>query len=250
MASLILKKPTPGDFFISDVGVIIPGSGQDTFTDDVLIRRLASSFVTRDAVSTGTLVVNDGVSDFSPAAGLEYLETLWVRAGFDTSPTGVSGFSGFSGASGVIGSTGTSGFSGVSGFSGTSGYSGTSGVSGANRAKYPFGNTSTVPAGGTQQLQAPGQSLNGYRLMRAGTITGASIAVNVASANSYNLDVRINGSSVATLALAAGATSNSTVALSVAVVVGDILTAFMVRTAGSGGSTFSEQSAAVEVTES
>ena len=98
-------------------------------------------------------------------------------------------------------------------------------------------------------MQAPGQSLNGYRMMRAGTITGASIAVNATSANSYDLDIRINGSSVATLALAAGNTGASSVALSVAVSVGDVLTAFMVRTAGSGGSGFTEQSAAIEVSE-
>lgn len=161
-----------------------------------------------------------------------------------TGPQGVTGPStGSQGATGV----GTQGATGV-GVQGATGVAGVTGAS-ANRAKYLFGNTSVVPAGGTQQMQAPGQAIQGYSMMRAGTITGGSIAVNVASLNSYDLDIRINGASVATVALAAGATQNSSVALSVAVAVGDILAAFMVRTTGSGGSGFSEQAAAVEITE-
>lgn len=86
-------------------------------------------------------------------------------------------------------------------------------------------------------------------MMRAGTVTGGSIRVNVTSTNSYNLDIRLNGVSVATVALAAGSLGASSVALSAAVAVGDVLAAFMVRTAGSGGSTFTEQAAAIEITE-
>lgn len=113
---------------------------------------------------------------------------------------------------------------------------------------FPFGNTVAVPAGGTLQLQGPGQSLNGFRVYRAGTITAGSIAVNVASANAYDLQIRVNGVSVATVALAAGLTSASSVVLTAAVVVGDIVTTFLVRTAGAGASGFAEEYAVVEIT--
>lgn len=113
---------------------------------------------------------------------------------------------------------------------------------------FQFGQTAIVPAGGTLQLEGPGQSLAGLRLNRAGTITGASIQVNIASANSYDLDIRVNGVSVATLALAAGLTGASTTAFTVAVAANDVITAFLVRTAGAGGSGFNEEHAMVEVT--
>lgn len=361
MATLILKKPTPGDFFISDVGIVIPGSGQDTFTESELIRRLTTSNVTRSAVTGGTLVVNDGTSDLSPTAGIEYLEQLWVKAGYTTtgvlgtqgpqgnqgpsqtgtqgsqgpqgvSGTGTQGAQGFQGADasgvqgpqGIVGSQGSQGASeagvqgpqgdqGFQGFQGTNpgsqgpqgnqgemgagfqgpqgnqgfqgtnpgpqgsqgpqgeiGFQGNQGISGAgvqgaqgiqgvlgpqgfqgaNRAKYLFGNTSIVPSGGTLQLEGPGTAIQGYRLPRGGTITAASVQVNTTSANGYDLDMRVNGVSAATLPLAAGTLGNSTVAPSVPVSANDILTAFLVRTSGSGGSTFNEMLAVVEVTES
>lgn len=113
---------------------------------------------------------------------------------------------------------------------------------------FQFGETAIVPAGGTLQLNGPGQSLAGARMNRAGLITGASIQVNVADgARAYNLEIRVNGVAAATLALALGTTGNSTTALSVAVVAGDFITAFMVRTAGAGGSTFTETQGVVEV---
>lgn len=84
MATLVLKKPTPGDFFISDVGVTVPGSGQDTYTDDGLIRKLSSSRILRDAVAAGTIVVNDGVQDLTADQGAAYLTELWQGVGFST----------------------------------------------------------------------------------------------------------------------------------------------------------------------
>ncbi len=116
-------------------------------------------------------------------------------------------------------------------------------------AKFQFGNTVSVPAGGTLQLQGPGNTLSGLRVNRAGNITGASIQVNVADgARSYNLDIRVNGVSVATLALPAGSSGAHTAALAVAVAAGDVITAFMVRTAGAGPSAFGEEHSVVEVT--
>lgn len=113
---------------------------------------------------------------------------------------------------------------------------------------FQFGNTVIVPAGGTLQLEGPGQTLNGFRVYRAGRITAGSIAVSAASANAYNLDIRVNAVSVETVALAAGLTGASSITLSAAVAVGDIVTAFMVRTAGAGGSGFTEEHAVIEIT--
>lgn len=361
MATLILKKPTAGNFFISDVGIIIPGSGQDTFTDSTLIRRLTTSNVTRSAVTGGVLIVNDGTSDLSPTAGIEYFEQLWVKAGYTTTgvlgtqgpqgnqgpsqtgaqgnqgpqgvagngtqgaqgfqgvdasgvqgpqgtigpqgnqgasgagvqgPQGDQGFQGFQGTNpgvqgpqgfqgemgaGFQGPQGNQGFqgtnpgpqglqgpqgdvgfqgnqgatgAGVQGAQGAQGILGPQGFQGANRAKYLFGNTSIVPSGGTLQLEGPGSAIQGYRLPRGGTITAASVQVNVTSTNDYNLDMRINGVSVATQPLAAGTLGSSAVTFSVAVSANDVLTAFLVRTSGSGGSAFNEMLAVVEVTES
>ena len=82
---------------------------------------------------------------------------------------------------------------------------------------------------------------------RAGTIVGASVQVNVADAiRSYDLDIYVNGASVATLTLAVGLGADTT-ALAVAVAVGDVITAYMIKTAGAGASTFDEIHALVEV---
>lgn len=99
-------------------------------------------------------------------------------------------------------------------------------------------------------MNGPGAAILGYRMMRAGTITGASLQVDVVdAARTYNLDIRVNAVSVATLALPLSTLGVSTVALAVAVAVGAVVTAFLVRTAGSGGSTFAEMLSVVEVTE-
>lgn len=83
MASLVIKKPAAGNFTINDVGVTIPGLGQESFTNNsALIRSLCVSNDTRNAVSAGTLVVNDGIQDLSSYNGLVYLNNLWVIVGF------------------------------------------------------------------------------------------------------------------------------------------------------------------------
>lgn len=120
----------------------------------------------------------------------------------------------------------------------------------ARQSDYQFGRTVVVPGGGTLQQQGPGNTLAGVRVNRAGTITGGSIQVNVVDAvRAYKLSIRVNGVEVALVALPVGTIGASTAALAVAVVVGDVITAFMVRTAGAGASTFSEQHAMIEVTE-
>lgn len=119
----------------------------------------------------------------------------------------------------------------------------------ADRDRFQFGNSAAVPGAGTLQLTGPGLALSGLRMNRAGTITGASIQVNVVdNARAYDLDIRVNGVSVATLALPILTLGAHTVALAVAVAAGDLITAFMVLTAGVGASTFVEEHAMVEVT--
>lgn len=121
---------------------------------------------------------------------------------------------------------------------------------GARQADYQFGRTVVIPAGGTLQHQGPGNTLAGVRVNRAGTITGGSIQVNVVDAvRAYKLSIRVNGIEVALVALPVGTIGASTAALAAAVVVGDVITAFMVRTAGAGVSSFSDQHAMVEVTQ-
>lgn len=97
-------------------------------------------------------------------------------------------------------------------------------------------------------MDGPGNTLVGFRVWRAGTITAGSIQVDAADgARSYNYDIRVNGVSVATIALPSGSTGASSVALAVPVVVGDVVTTFMVRTAGVGASTFGEEHGIVEI---
>jgi hypothetical protein len=88
MATLILKKPTAGDLFINDLGIIIPGSGQEEFQDAATLVQVATSLNIRTFVIAGTLIVNDGANDLSVAAGLSYLTTIWAFAGFDNVPSG------------------------------------------------------------------------------------------------------------------------------------------------------------------
>lgn len=86
MATLVLKNTTASDVFIPDVGVTVPASSLDTFTDDGLIRDLAGSQDVRNFVTAGTLTVNDGASDLSTPIGLTYLAQLWSSAGLDDNP--------------------------------------------------------------------------------------------------------------------------------------------------------------------
>jgi hypothetical protein len=124
-------------------------------------------------------------------------------------------------------------------------------VSISTHETYQFGRDAIVPAAGSLQLYAPGLTLLGFRAIRGGTITGLSLRVNVLDAvRSYRLEVRKNGVATAALvALPSGSTSVSTGALSVAYALGDVITLFMVLTAGAGDSTFIEEEAVLEVAE-
>ncbi len=123
------------------------------------------------------------------------------------------------------------------------------GPAAARQADILFGRTVSVPAGGTLVLWGPGNSQAGSRAVRAGTITGASIQVNASDAvRSYDLRIRVNGAVAGILVLPAGSSGAQTAALAIAVVAGDIISAIMVRIAGAGGSTFTDELATIEVT--
>ena len=105
-----------------------------------------------------------------------------------------------------------------------------------------------VPAsGGSLQMTGAGSTGAGVNMLSAGTITGLSIAVDVADgSNNYTLEIRRGGAAIVTLTLN-GVTSNRNSALSVAVLAGDILTAFLIRTSGVGASAFSEEHVVLEI---
>lgn len=114
---------------------------------------------------------------------------------------------------------------------------------------YQFGRSTQVPGAGTLQLLGPGDTTVPARVNQAGTIVGASIQVDVVDASrAYQLEVHKNGASVATVALAVSTLGNARSDISVAVAAGDLISTFVVQTAGSGASTFSNLHAMVEVT--
>jgi hypothetical protein len=93
------------------------------------------------------------------------------------------------------------------------------------------------------------------RVIRASTITGLSVqtdmAENPVTGNDYKLSIRKNGvtaaDEIAFVALPKGSIGSQDGTLAVAVVAGDILYAFMERTAGGGASVFGRTSAEVEL---
>lgn len=111
-----------------------------------------------------------------------------------------------------------------------------------------FGAVASVPAAGTRQLLGAGSTLGAWRVPRTGRITAGAIQVDVIDvARAYKLSIRINTVEVALVALPVSTLGAQDVVLNVAVVAGDLLTAFMVRTAGAGGSTFIQQYGSVEL---
>ena len=81
MATLRVLNTTATDVFISDVGVLIPASGNDSFTSATLIRELIMSQSLRTLVTAGTLTMDDGAGN--PITVLD-LYGFWGRCGFNT----------------------------------------------------------------------------------------------------------------------------------------------------------------------
>lgn len=114
---------------------------------------------------------------------------------------------------------------------------------------WQFGRSIAVPTSGTLQLFGVDSNAVGVRIMRACTVTGGSIQVNVQdNSRSYNLEIRKNGTAVATVSLASGTVGNSDTTFSAPFAAGNILTAYLVRTSGTGASTFTSMDVQVEAT--
>lgn len=92
MVTLTLKNTSGSPVLIDDVGVFIPASGQDTYSNLTLIRTLSASQFVRQFVTAGTLVVNDGTADLPVLEGLAYLDALWSSAGTSQFPPAPAGF--------------------------------------------------------------------------------------------------------------------------------------------------------------
>jgi len=129
------------------------------------------------------------------------------------------------------------------------GLAGTSANLVRSREEHGFGRNTVVPAAGTLQLAGPGTTLSGLRTIRSGNITGGSIQVDTADAvRTFNFEIRRNAITVAIVALPLATTGNQSIAFSVPVVATDIITAFMIKTAGAGASTFGQIYGTVEIT--
>src|SRR3989304_3725240 len=65
MPTVIVKNNTIGNVTISDLGVIIPASSQDTLSDNLNIREIRESVDLRSLEGLGTLTLNDGIGDIA-----------------------------------------------------------------------------------------------------------------------------------------------------------------------------------------
>lgn len=98
-------------------------------------------------------------------------------------------------------------------------------------------------------MKVPDGAIIGYTMNRTGTITGGGIRVDTADATrAYRMAIYVNGVFATSIALAVSTVSAFSTSLSVAVVAGDHVTAFMERTSGGGASTFGAISGWLEVT--
>lgn len=245
------------DVLIKDLGVTIPSGGLNpvTFSTTEEVRRLAESndlaaFLVDDAhgVSSSTLILNDGTSDIAQADALFFLQARAL-------PEGGDNFGVLRADSAGVFQAGTSRITGVA--TPTAGTDAANkdyvdGLTGTSKSKLQFGETKAVPAQGTLYLAGPGPVLTSaapHVMINAGTITGASISVDTADATQgFKLSIRINGSEVALVTLAATNTKASDPALSQAYSANDELSVAVVNTEVSPGkSAFKEITAAIQI---
>lgn len=117
-----------------------------------------------------------------------------------------------------------------------------------------FGVSRPVPGGsGVRFLNGAGDvpsSAAGLTLLRNGRITGASVRVEGADATrDYKVSIKINGTEVGLLALAATNASASTTALAISYSANDELSVSLERTSGTGRSTFRNATVILETNE-
>ena len=78
--TLKVTNNTGTDVTISDVGILIPASGFDTFSSQPFIEALALSSDFRAKIDDATFTVSDGTSDLSASAAKAYIAGLWAGA--------------------------------------------------------------------------------------------------------------------------------------------------------------------------
>jgi hypothetical protein len=82
---MILKLTSIGtSFLLEDVGVIVEAAPGSTFEDTNLLLDLSKSKALQAKVLAGDVIVGDGVSEFLPSAGLQYLASIWSQGGLST----------------------------------------------------------------------------------------------------------------------------------------------------------------------
>jgi hypothetical protein len=119
-----------------------------------------------------------------------------------------------------------------------------------------LGITSSVPSSGTRHYMMAGGVLGsavGMRMVRASRVTAAGIQVNVIDASrAFKLSIQksIDGgatwSEVGSVALATSTLGNQDTSLSISFAQGDLIRGVLLRTSGSGASTFSNSHATIE----
>lgn len=113
-----------------------------------------------------------------------------------------------------------------------------------------FGQTIKVPGSGTLYLKSAGGVLGSaaaLRMIRAGTLQGASIQVDqIDGARAYKLSVQINGAEVESVALPVSTLGAVSTAFSAAYASGDLLRCAIIRTSGTGASLFDDIAVIVE----
>ena len=69
----VIVKNSGSDQSIDDLGIIIPDSNQITLSDQFTYNEIANSDDLRSLVSSGDIVINDGINDLSPTDGVKFL---------------------------------------------------------------------------------------------------------------------------------------------------------------------------------
>ncbi|MBU0994131.1 MAG: hypothetical protein KJ737_16695 [Proteobacteria bacterium] len=74
--TVIIKNNSGSDFLISDLGVDIQDASTVNLHEEAGFAEIADSDDLKDALTAGTLVLNDGTSDLSPADAVNYLSRI------------------------------------------------------------------------------------------------------------------------------------------------------------------------------
>lgn len=79
MAVIIAKNTTGGPIELADIGITIPSSSQRNLTDEWSLDEIDASIELRDNVTTGDIVINNGVEDLDVSNSLDHIRviTMW-----------------------------------------------------------------------------------------------------------------------------------------------------------------------------